>query len=205
VKKVCNAQIRGQRYMNDIPRLTLEELEPELAAALKPRVARLGYLGEFFTCLGHQPTPLLAFVDFTESAQAALDKRSVEIIALTVSTRKNNDYERNQHERLSMRLGLGREWISQVEALRPDNAHLLSDSEKELQRFVLAATEERRAESQALFGTLVAARGNAAAVAILMVIGRYTAHALMVMALGIAPPVPSIYEDGFGVKQPPTS
>ncbi len=188
--------------MNSIPRITFEELEPALAQALKPRVVRLGYLGEFFRCMGHQPAPLRAFVDFTESAKAALDKRTIEIIALTISTRKNNNYERHQHERLSVRVGFGREWVSQVEALRPDDAHLLSDSEKALQRFVLAAIDERREESQALFSALVETRGHTTAIAILMVIGRYVAHAVMVTALGIAPPVPSIYEDGFDVTQP---
>ena len=33
-----------------IPRLSQEQLEPQLARALEPRVKRLGYLGEFFRC-----------------------------------------------------------------------------------------------------------------------------------------------------------
>jgi len=190
--------------MNNIPRLELEQLEPGLADVLKARVVRLGYLGEFFRCMGHQPKPLHAFIEFTESAKAVLDKRTVEIVALTISTRKHNAYERHQHERLCVRLGFGRTWISQVEALRPDEAQLLSDVEKQLQRFVLAAIEERAAESQELFCSLVDRLGYQQAVAILMVIGRYAAHAVMVTALGIAPPVPSIYEDGFDAAQPPT-
>lgn len=35
------------------------------------------------------------------------------------------------------------------------------------------------------------------AVAVLMVMGRSTAHAIIVNRLGIGPPVPSIFEDGF--------
>src|SRR5258708_29920081 len=49
-----------------IPRLTFEELEPGLAEALRPRYQRLGYLGEFFRCMGHQPAALRAFVEFTD-------------------------------------------------------------------------------------------------------------------------------------------
>jgi hypothetical protein len=185
--------------VNTIPRLSFEQLETSLADALKPRVARLGYLGEFFRCMGHQPKPLRAFVEFTESAKAPLDKRIIEVVALTISIRKNNAYERNQHERLCVRLGFGREWVSQVESLSPNDAHLLSDNEKDVQRFALAAIDERREESQVRFSALVETLGYSQAIAILMVVGRYAAHSVMVTALGIAPPVPSIYEDGFDV------
>lgn len=183
--------------MKGIPRLSFEDLDPELALLLKPRVVRLGYLGEFFRCMGHQPKALGAFVEYTEAAKAPLPKRTVELVALTVATRKDNAYERNQHERLSIRLGFGRTWITQVEALSPDDATLLSDEEKHVQRFVLAAVDERLPQARELFADLVNRLGHAPSVAILMVVGRYVAHAVMVGALGLAPPVPSIYEDGF--------
>ncbi len=38
---------------------------------------------------------------------------------LTTATLMENAYERNQHERLCVRLGLGREWIREVERLAP--------------------------------------------------------------------------------------
>lgn len=176
-----------------------------MAEVLKPRVVRLGYLGEFFRCMAHQPKPLRAFVEFTEFAKAPLDKHIVEIIALTISTRKANSYERNQHERLCVRLGFGREWISQVEALSPESAQLLDNREKQVQRFVLSAIDEHREESQIIFSALVESLGYAQAIAILMVVGRYVAHTVMVTALGIGPPVPSIYEDGFDVTQSPAT
>ncbi len=50
-----------------IPRLSLDELAPELAEKLRPRVSRLCYLGEFFACAGHQPAALAGFVDFSEA------------------------------------------------------------------------------------------------------------------------------------------
>ena len=39
--------------------------------------------------------------------------------------------------------------------------------------------------------------GPEPAVAVMMVLGRYLVHALIVNSLGLAPPVPSIFEDGF--------
>jgi len=33
---------------------------------LRPRVERLGYLGEFFRYTAHQPQALISFLDFTE-------------------------------------------------------------------------------------------------------------------------------------------
>ena len=33
-----------------IPRIPDDKLAPQVAAALRPRVERLGYLGEFFRC-----------------------------------------------------------------------------------------------------------------------------------------------------------
>jgi hypothetical protein len=191
--------------MTSIPRLAFNELESSLAQALRPRVSRLGYLGEFFRLMGHQPTPLRAFVEFTESAKAPLDKRIVEVIALTVATTENNAYERNQHERLSIRLGFEREWISEVETLRPDDAGRMQDRERLIQSFVLSAVRGTAQQTQVAFEAVVEAVGHTDAIAILMVVGRYVAHAVMVRALGIAPPVPSIYEDGFSLDTPPTA
>ena len=49
-----------------IPRLSSTQMSPDLADYLRPRVERLGYLGEFFQCSAHQPGALLAFMRFTE-------------------------------------------------------------------------------------------------------------------------------------------
>jgi len=38
-----------------IPRLEFDQLDDGLAAALRPKYERLGYLGEFFKCMGRQP------------------------------------------------------------------------------------------------------------------------------------------------------
>lgn len=180
-----------------IPRLTFEELEPALAKALEPRYRRLGYLGEFFRCMGHQPAALLAFVEFTEGAKTHLPKRTIEIIALTVAVATGNAYERNQHERLCIRSHLSREWVAQIEALRPEEGAALSADDRVAQRWILAVAQRRYAEARKLFEAYAHSVGPEIAIAALLVVGRYMAHSPMVQTLGLAPPVPSIFEDGF--------
>jgi alkylhydroperoxidase family enzyme len=177
-----------------IPRLTADDLDPALAAALAPRVARLGYLGEFFRVMGHQPRPLRAFIEFTETAKEALDKRLVEVVALTAAVTLGNDYERNQHERLCLRLGLARDWVVRVERARPET---LEGEERTVQAYVLAALRDHGRGAEAEAEALVTALGHERAVAVMMVLGRYAMHALIVNSLALAPPVPSVFEDGF--------
>ncbi len=180
----------------DIPRLEFDQLEPALAEALRPRVERLGYLGEFFKCTAHQPEALRAFIEFTETAKGGLPKRLVETVALTCATYMGNAYERNQHERLSVRLGFGKPWVTAVEAPDPD-AGALGEDEKRVQRYVLKALDSKGQAASGEFAQLVAALGHEQAIAVLMVTGRYVVHALVVNTLGLAPPVPSVFEDGF--------
>ncbi len=89
----------------DIRRLEMDELAPEVRDILAARVKRLGYLGEFFKCAGHQPGILVPFMAMTEALKEALPDRLTEVGALTVAVAMGNSYERNQHERLSEKLG----------------------------------------------------------------------------------------------------
>lgn len=169
-------------------------MDPALAERLRPRVERLGYLGEFFRCTAHQPDALLAFVEFTESGKDGLSPRLVELIALTAAAALGNDYERNQHERLSVRSGFGREWVERVERLVPDE---LDGDERAVQRYVLAALERHGRDVGSELDDVVTRLGPAPAVAVMLVLGRYATHALVVNSLALEPPVPSIFEDGF--------
>jgi hypothetical protein len=182
---------------SSLPRLELTELPPTLAAALEPRVKRLGYLGEFFKCCAHQPQALAAFIEFTETSQDGIPKRLAEVIALTCTAWTGNHYERNQHERLCVRLGFGREWVAAVNALEPNTDSVLTAEERNVQHLTLAILETRGKAAGALFEHAVENRGPQVAVAILMVIGRCVAHGLIVGTLELKPPVPSIFEDGF--------
>ena len=73
---------------NKIPRLEFTELRRDIAESLAPKVKRLGYLGEFFAATAHQADALKAFIDFTDAAKGELDQRTVELVALTVATKK---------------------------------------------------------------------------------------------------------------------
>ena len=183
---------------NRIPRLSFGELRADIAQALQPKYARLGYLGEFFAATAHQPDALKAFIDFTDHAKGGLEMRVVELIALTVAMMKRVAYELHQHERLAVKLGFEREWVAAVEALAPDIQDALSERERIVQRFVIDAVERDGLDCTALLDAVVDELGHAEAVAVLMVMGRYTTHAIIVNALAIGPPVPSIFSDGLG-------
>lgn len=177
-----------------IPRLPLEQLEPELLRQLRPRIQRLGYLGEFFRCAAHQPQALASFMSFTEDLKRALPDRLTEVVALSVSRLLDNPYERVQHERLTLKLGFGEEWLRAVLSLAPDAAPALTEDQRAVQRLVIAVVERKGHETQAELEAVVRAVGHAEAIALLMLIGRYVTHALIVNSLGLAPPVPSPLE-----------
>lgn len=192
-----------------IPRLQLQDMRPDLAEYLTPRVRRLGYLGELFQVSAHAPDVLLDFMRFTESLKEALPDNLAEVAVLTTATLMDNAYERHQHERLCVRLGLGRDWIKDTERLQPDSAVLLSEEERAVQRYVMSAVRTRGLQAQDDFERLAALLPASQAVAIAMLAGRYITHALVVNTFGLRPPVPSIWDDGFGADAaagaPPTA
>src|SRR5258706_5721070 len=103
-----------------IPGLEMNELAQNVQGTLAPRVKRLGYLGEFFKTSGHNPDVLVSFMEMTEALKQALPDRLTEVGSLTVAAIMGNAYERNQHERLSEKLGFGCDWIAAVNRLEPD-------------------------------------------------------------------------------------
>lgn len=178
-----------------IPRLSSGQMPLELAEYLRPRVERLGYLGEFFQCTAHQPKALLSFMSLTEELRAALPEKLTETVALSVSCLLRNAYERVQHERLCLKLGFGKEWVREVSALAPDRGKAMSDDERRVQQLVIAVINRQGHHCRAELEAVIAAIGHARAVAVLMLIGRYVTHALTVNALELKPPVPSPMEE----------
>ena len=176
-----------------IPRLSSDALRPDVAGMLRPRVERLGYLGEFFRCAAHQPAALISFMAFTDDLKQALPDRMTEIVALTVSTELGNAYERHQHERLSLKLGFGEPWVRAVETLHPDRAPI-DDAERRVQALTLAVVRRHGHGTANELDAVVSAIGHEQAIAVLMLIGRYVTHALMVNALELKPPVASPLE-----------
>ncbi len=177
-----------------IPRLEFGELEPKLAATLRPRVERLKYLGEFFRVVGHNPDVLRHFMEMTEALKGALPENLTEVGALTVAGYLGNDYERHQHERLSERLAFSRDWIAAVNELKPDKADALSGTEKVAQHLALALLGFDWDTARPRFEELIAAAGHQRATAFVMLIGRYVTHAIVVNVFDLTPPVPSIFD-----------
>src|SRR5258705_837912 len=75
-----------------IPRLSMAELDPDLAELLRPKVERLDYLGEFFQCTGHQPRALISFCTLTEDLKKALPDNLTELVALTIATKRSEEH-----------------------------------------------------------------------------------------------------------------
>ena len=171
-----------------IPRLPAEKMPPELSAFLAPRVERLGYLGEFFQCTAHQPAALLSFLEFTEHLKHALSENLTEVVVLSVAMMLENDYERVQHERLCIKLGFTPEWIDAVKSLGSVSP-ILTAQERAVQRFTVAAVRSNGHDTASELETMIDMIGVEQAVAVLMLIGRYISHALIVNSLNLSPPL----------------
>ncbi len=177
-----------------IPRLEMNELAPNVQETLAARVKRLGYLGEFFKCSGHNPDVLVSFMEMTEALKEALPDRLTEVGALTVAGAMGNAYERHQHERLARearlrpRLGRGRE------PARTRRQGPMSEDERAVQRLALAVVERNGHDVERELEAVIDRIGHQQAMAVMFLIGRYVMHAYVVNALDLAPPVPSIFE-----------
>lgn len=178
-----------------VPRLEMEDLRPDLAGYLEPRVKRLGYLGELFKCAGNAPEVILEFMRFTDALKDALPDQVTEVGALTVAGLMENRYERHQHERLSVKLGFAREWVAEVNRLDPDSSTLMSEPERAVQRYAIAAIRSRGLAAQREFEGVLDHLPPGQAMAFALLVGRYVSHALVVNTLQLAPPVPSIFDD----------
>lgn len=178
-----------------IPRLEMDELEPRLRETLGPRVERLGYLGEFFKCTGHAPDVLRYFMEMTEALKKVVSDRITEVVSLTVAVKTGNAYERNQHERLCIKLGFGHDWVSAVEKLDPEQQGLMSEAERAAQAYTLAAISRYGQACEAEFNRVLDAFSVSEAIGIVMLIGRYLTHAVAVNTLGLVPPKPSIFDE----------
>ncbi len=171
-----------------IPRLSSEQMPADLAAFLRPRVERLGYLGEFFQCTAHQPEALLSFLELTEHLKHALPNNLTELVALSIAVMMDNAYEQVQHERLTLKLGFSEEWLHDVLNITPDAARLLTEQETIVQRLVLSVVRRGGRDTAPELEAVIRAIGPDQAIAVLMLVGRYMSHALIVNTLNLAPP-----------------
>ncbi|HZA52530.1 MAG TPA: carboxymuconolactone decarboxylase family protein [Myxococcaceae bacterium] len=181
---------------NLIPRVPFEEFAADLKASLRPKVERLGYCGEIWQVGANAPKSMYHFCELTEALKEEMDQKLVELVALTAAGVMGNTYELNQHERLAEKLGYGREWIAQVNALQPEPGKRMTDVECAVQRFVMAAIYRRGHHSAELFEEVARAVGPRNAIGILLSTGRCVMHALFCNTLALSPPVPSIFSGG---------
>jgi alkylhydroperoxidase family enzyme len=184
----------------EVRRLSFDELPDPLRSALAPRVERLGYLGEFFQVAAHQPEALGGFVTLTESLKESLPHDVTELVALTVSVLLGNDYERNQHEQLAVRLGLGADWVADVERLGQDGDGLTDRGQKDVQQLVLGLLATWGHDTGKDLDRVVATRGPEIAIGVVMCVGRYVAHALLANAFGFQAPVPPVLDHSVGAS-----
>ena len=181
----------------ETPRIAFEDLPAPLQDRLRPRVARLGYLGAFFQVAAHQPDALAGFVDFTEALKHALAPRLVEVVALTVAVATGNAYERVQHERLALTVGLDHDEVrALVDGAAPaERFDAVERAAFALAREVVAAGGRSCARS---YAPLEALAGPSIAVGCLMMATRHLAHATMANTWGLIAPVSSPLQEEAG-------
>ena len=175
--------------------LDLDSLPQSLQEALRPRVERLGYLGDFFRYSAHQPDALAHFHAFTEALKSALPPELTEVVALTVASRKGNDYERNQHQRLAHSLGFPTDWILGL-CGDADEPASLDPGQQAVRRLAIAMVDERSDAMGAALDSVTRIWGQQIAVGVVLLCARFLAHAAASAAFGLAPPVPPLLADG---------
>ncbi len=173
-----------------LPRTPFDELRPDLQDVLRPKVERLGYLGEFFQVAAAQPDALAGFIAFTDALKRALPADLTELVALTIATETGNEYERVQHERLALALGHDEEWVRAVEALAPAEGGL-DPRHAAVQALVLAMVRSTGRDAGPLLTDAEAHLSPDEAVAVLLTVCRYLGHAAVANTLGLAAPVAS--------------
>lgn len=176
--------------MGQIRRLRFEELAPELQDALRAKVDRLGYLGEFFSVGGHQPAATAAFQNFTESLKQALPPELTEVVALSVASSLGNAYERTQHEQLAASLGFPVGWIAA--AVGSGDPAELSREARAARELALAVVDGYGRGARPALERAVDVLGEERAVGVLLTVGRYVAHAAVANTLELAAPVDGV-------------
>ncbi len=167
--------------------LDLAGLPDDLRQQLSARVQRLGYLGDFFRYCGHQPGALLHFDKFTEALKAALPADLTETVALTVAAAAGNRYERAQHERLAARLGFSATWIESLTGTDP-RPEGLSAGQLDARALALAMFDRDWDRARSCLASLAARIGQQQAIGVLMLAGRYLAHAAISNTLHLGIP-----------------
>ncbi len=173
--------------MGQIRRLSYEELDPSIREALRAKVERLGYLGEFFAVAGHQPAAITAFQAFTEALKQALPPALSEVVALCVASTLDNHYEQSQHERLASTYGFSNEWIEA--AIGEGDLTVLGEAAGAARQLAVSVVAGYGRGAAADLARAVDVLGEEQAVGVLLTVGRYVAHAVIANTLELKAPV----------------
>ena len=177
-----------------IERLGFSAIPASLQQELRPAVDRLGYFGEFFQVIAGVPDAVGSFMAFTKAVKAPLDDAENEVIALAVCSALGDRYERVQHERLSVRLGLAPEWVAAAEGRAGANASLLDTGQRALRDLALAIVARRGTECTAEVRAVSDLLGSTKAAAALLQTTRFMTIATLCNALQLNLPVASIFD-----------
>jgi hypothetical protein len=174
-----------------IPRIGLDEMPDALRATLEPRVTRLGYLGEFFQLAAHQPEALRLAIAYLDELKAALPPRLVEVVAITVSARTDNAFERVQHERVALRIGFTPDEVAALGGGDGARCTTLSDLERAVSDLAARGVASAGNDTPHDFAGVVELAGAATAVACVLLIGHYTGFCIAANTWELTPPVAS--------------
>lgn len=177
-----------------LSRHPLAELGPALQQELQPVVDRLGYFGEFFQVYGQVPSAIETFMGYTRSVKAPLSDAENELLALTVCASLDDQYERIQHERLCVKLGMSMDWIAAASGRAGHAASFLSDPEQALRRLALAVIERHGKNCSEEISECIDALGQIKTKAALLQITRFMSIATLCNCDQLALPVPSIFD-----------
>ncbi len=175
----------GSAALSPVP---YEQLTPRLHGLLEARVRRLGYLGGFFAAAARQPVALGHFIEYTETLTETLPDDLVQVVALRTATLTGNEYELVQHRRLAAKQGMTPGWISAAEA---GEGSELAARHLATAALVDACVAHDGAGSRLSFARLVHLQGPDESMAVLMMLGRYVAHAAISNAVGLEANLPS--------------
>lgn len=178
-----------------VPRIEFEDIESGLKELFRPRVERLGYLGEFFKVMSACPETMKGFFTITESLKKELPDNLSQLVSVALSSRLGNRYEQYQNERLSLKLGLTEDWVRSALGPVDDPKSVLSPEEKAVQKYAIAAGQGIGRGVEDEFKALVEAIGPRKAIAVMWLVGRTITHAMISNTLHLASPVTSIFEN----------
>lgn len=177
-----------------VPRIEFEDIDPGLKELFRPRVERLGYLGEFFRVMSACPETMKGFFTITESLKKELPDNLSQLVSVALSSRLGNTYEQHQNERLSLKLGLSEDWVRSALNSVDDPNSVFTPEEKAVQRYAIAAGQGIGRGVEDEFKALVDAVGPRKAIAVMWLVGRTMTHAMISNTLHLASPVTSIFE-----------